>query len=132
MSDFTTGTFSNFVEGKGDMTIVCLTNNGWEQEGEDSVHKAKGAYVARLLFTDEVADTYNELFGLEYDCCYEDERDVAHEVEGWIFDRQRLGYSDPCDAPEPGDPEWDETYKPIVKEILDEMPWRECVVIDCI
>lgn len=101
---------------------------------------ATGARVEWLLYPDEVQGSAmksdeRRYVGLSYGRIYNDEDDAAEDVAEWLFKRwfdlardhgMKYGWDD-----ESADDVLTEFCGMLARELVADMPWHECIVIDC-
>ena len=90
-------------------------------------HDVTGAEVKQMLFPNEVAELYGDFYGLDCDRYYDDMDDVSERIEDyWLWDND---HGRPMELYRDND--WHKVYSPIADMMAEDMPWHECIVIDC-
>ena len=134
MSDATgvAGDVAKVLSAHPDLPVILLTDDLGDMY-DCHYSECRGATVERLLFADDVVETYGAPFGLEPGRVYDDESDVAERIVGsYLWDG--LHGTDLCPAysgeshREVND-NWIEVYDEVADAMAADMPWRDFVVI---
>ena len=121
-----------------DLPMMCLAPST-PTDFETYYHDVCGARVGGILRPLEVERLYGGLYGLNPERYYTDMDEAAEDIEDWLWDntdvdaktldtdiygmRTRIVSFDMR--------EWEEAYRPIARMMAEDMPWQECIVIDC-
>lgn len=108
------------------LPMLCLAPST-PSDFDTYYHDVTGARVCKMLFPDEVAELYGDFFGLDCDRYYDDVDEVSERIEDyWLWDGD---HGNPMASNDDG--EWHKVYRPIADMMAEDMPWHECIVIDC-
>lgn len=115
-------------------------------------HDVTGARIDWLLYPDEVQGVDQRNYcGLDCERIYSDETDAVEDVAGWLFDNwwnhaqtHGMRYERYGEAPDDVLTEFcgydydyehnvsiDRMAEVLASELVEDMPWHECIVIDC-
>lgn len=119
-----------------DLPIMCLAPST-PCEYDTYYHDVYGASVEHLLFPNEVKKLYGDTFGMDFDRYYNDADEVTEQVlDYWLWDGDHghelmEEHKDSSGRRHWDYKHWSETYEPIARMMVDDMPWHDYVVIDC-
>ena len=110
-----------------DLPMMCLAPST-PSDYDSYYHDVCGASVQRMLFPLEVEKLYGDTYGIETERYFDDVDEVAEEIEDWLWDSSSYGNG----AGTISDfATWIPIYRPIARMMAEDMPWHECIVIDC-
>ena len=121
-----------------DLPMMCLAPST-PSDYDTYYHDVYGASVEGLLRPLEVEGLYGGLYGLNPERYYTDMDEVAEDIEDWLWDNTDVDaktletdiYGMRTRVVSFDMREWEEAYRPIARMMAEDMPWQECIVIDC-